>query len=485
MGFGSAGDEASALFAGDATVPLVRGEGDPAARVPVYVGDAVRTLAWLDLEPGATTRIGALLRIRGGLPEPRRGRVALPEVRVGELALRGLTAEEVDGDELVLALASLPGVGIRVGSSSGTVTFLSAADARAALSTGGPTERWSLPPGPAVLLDADLVVDPTSGRMAARPALQPQWVDADAWWLQHLRDDALFGGEVEGVDFLDATRWGRVGPHAFARGELDRWQEADRNLWRAGADDCDAPRAVAERAIRWGDPVLAGAAADAAVTWAAWRTLSPREREALRQAGEGVDDDCAEIGWLAGGAPWDPVDPWPTARLAWETGDPAAARWALDRGVARPALALVVLDDLVAHGSDAAVRAAASALRGPGPHALTRAVALADRVTLAPETLAERVAAGQVLEPEAVVALYERRPGDPGAACLAAAADPEVEVPMLPEADCLAADLLRARARGDVGGAAGARARLVARWPDVWVDDPDPAGVRVLAGGRP
>lgn len=480
-------DDASAVFSGP-TVPvaLVRGQGDPDLRVPVYVGDELRALARLDLSPGAPLRIGELLRIRAGLPEPRRGRVALPTVKLGDLTVVGLVAEEVPGEDLVLSLAALPDVAVWVRPTDGVVEWMPPLAARERLPGAGTIERWSLPAGPAELVWADVLVDPTSGLMATRPAHHPTWTDADRWLGSHLRDDALFGGVVEGPDFLDALRWGRAAPHLFAAGELEQLAEADANLLVAAADDCVALLGVAERATRTAAATLLPARGEAAAAWGAWRSLEPGEREALRAAGEGVDDRCATIGRFAGGEPWDPVDPWPTARLAWTTGDAVAARFALEHGADAPALHLVLLDHLRRTSApDDAVSAAASALRGDGPHPLARALALADRLELAPTTLAERVAAGLPADADALETLLVERPGDAAVTCLAAAADPDRAVPPLPEADCLAADALRARRAGDPAREQQARAALAQRWPDVWRDDPNPRGVRTLRSGGP
>jgi hypothetical protein len=463
-------------------VPLIRGEGDPRVRVAAYVGDDVRTLAALDLSPGAPIRIGVLLRIRSGLPEPRRGRVRLETLRVGDVLLRGVWAEEVDGEELVLGLGGLPGVGVHVRPDDGDVVWMPAVDARSRLAEVGPPEPWSLPPGPAVLAWVELVVDPSAGLQAWRFARHPTWTDADGWLATHLLDDARFGGEVTGPDFLDALRWGRVAPHAAVTGDLEVLREADGNLLLAAGDDCAALLPAAERAVRSGDPALRPAVARAAEVWAAWRALGPAERERRRERGEGVDDACASIGRFAGGEAWDPLDPWPTARFAWTTGSAVAARWARNHGADAIALRALALDDARGAGAEAEAAAARGVLDPALPHPLTRALLVADRAPVPGGDAAARVVRGERLPPEELESLLVLRPGDPAVSCLAAAAEPVRALPDLPEADCLAAAVVRARRVGDLAAEASARALLAERWPDVWVEPPARAGYHRAPG---
>lgn len=466
VSFGAAGPDT------EVSTPIVRGGGDGRLRVLAYVGDHLRTLAALDLSPDAPLRIGMLLRIRAGLPEPRCGRVRIDVLRVGDVVIRGALAEEVDGEELVLGLGGLPGLGVHARPSRGEVVWMPAADARERLASVGAPAPWSLPPGPVRLPWTDLVVDPSSRLVAHRPARHPTWTDADALLAPLLRDDALLGGPVTGPDAFDALRWGRAAARWFALGDLPALHEADANVLAAAGDDCAALLAVAERAGRVDDAGLREAADRAASVWAGWRALTPAERERRRARGEGVDDACAAVGRFVGGAPWDEVDPWPTARLAWTERSAAAARFAIDRGVDTIALRTVLLDHALDHQGPAAARAAAQALRAPeAPHPLTRALLLADRLSdLAPESLAERVVAGEAPPPELLAAAWLSRPGDPSLACLRAAASPGAVVPDLPAADCLAAAVLRARRSGDQDAERAARLALARRWPDVWVE---------------
>ncbi len=475
VSFGAGGPET------EVHVPLLRGEGDPAVRVPAYVGDQVRTLAWLDLSPGAPIRIGLMLRIRSGLPEPRRGRVRIPVIRIGDVVLRDVEAEEVPGEDLVLGLDGLPGIGVWVRPSVGDLVWMPVEEARGRLASVGPVVPWSLPPGPAELLWTDLLIDPSARAMASRLARHPQWTDADVWLGDLLQDDALLGGEVTGPDFLATVRWGRVSPRWFAIGDLEALHTSDSRLARAAAGDCEVLSGVAERAVRVQDAELLAVVTEVATLWAAWRTSAPADRERLRAAGEGIDDTCAAIGRFSGGAPWDALDPWPTARLAWTEHLPAAARFATNLGVELPAHRAVLLDGLLDAGTDDAVRNAVLALQDDAaPHPLTRAVLVADRVGITPRTVAERVAADLPVDPDELALLALTRPGDAATDCLVAAAEPVRVIPDLPEADCLAAALVRARRTGDREGEATARAELGRRWPDVWVDDPDPSGVRTL-----
>ncbi len=139
---------AEVALADTVDVPLLRHRGDPRPQVRVEVagqgGERV-VLAVLDAAYGWTRipwRIAGALGLQPQRVEfhgEERHVVEIPVLRIGDLTVRGLRAE-VDGDELVLGLATLDGVGYALLPSEGVVRFVPGVDAAALLGAiGTPT----------------------------------------------------------------------------------------------------------------------------------------------------------------------------------------------------------------------------------------------------------------------------------------------------------------------------------------------------------
>ncbi|MCA9491751.1 MAG: hypothetical protein KC621_17590, partial [Myxococcales bacterium] len=224
--------------------------------------------------------------------------------------------------------------------------------------------------------------------------------------------------------------------------------------------------------------------------WERWSALTSAQRAAVRvgrSPGPGLlaieqPDACASaVMWLRGGAPA-PADPWSAARYAVDTGSEGAARFALARDAATPAVRLALARTAAAQGRDELVAAQIEAVATSDPaHPLASALWVADHLGTAPlEAVADRWLAARVVLGRADRTQVARRrvlePGDVWT-CALALVDGE-PIPVAGEADCVAASLLRARIEGDRAREEAAHQRLRLGWPDVWPDDTDALAVR-------
>lgn len=141
-------DGAEAVEIGGAVErPLLRGESSafrPAVMVAAVSGETERrALAVIDVGHG-WTRIGRRLARQLGLELESTttngvwGQITvLPEIRIGELVVRELRAEVIEGDDLILGFGALPELAVALLPSNGTVKFVPAAEGRALVESVG------------------------------------------------------------------------------------------------------------------------------------------------------------------------------------------------------------------------------------------------------------------------------------------------------------------------------------------------------------
>ncbi len=272
-----------------AELPLLHRDGDPR---PAVSGIANERAYDVVVDPFGPSRIGRLAAIRLGLDDERDDLVF--DLTLGPLALDGLRAEVVDGEDLVLGLAALPELVSHLDPVTGTVHLLRASDrdqlAPFPIALPRHDGHRSWPSGPLAGAPIDLAATATVGPVDAR------WSAGryEAWILGA---DPRFPFPVRHADegVLGADALATVAVRCAPAAEACAFDPVDQH-WAHDAEQVGARRAealdeVEEKAALWTvpegpDPAVSVPEGDPGSSWEASRWL-----------------DLSDAAWRAGKAP--------------------------------------------------------------------------------------------------------------------------------------------------------------------------------------